>query len=162
MAANTKRNQQIAANRSNGQHATANFKDGSRYQSTLWQKIQKSAFRSPARSGSIAPRIPPSQHWWMDGKMILGLESLAHTYVFGRYGLPISKNYCALDGTETLLEIPTLLLGGNRSSWLSKARLCTASRDCTMERRSVWAVSAFLECWRKNLMLHESRFQYFM
>ena len=32
MAANTKRNQQIAANRSNGQHATANFKDGSRYQ----------------------------------------------------------------------------------------------------------------------------------
>ena len=30
-----------------------------------------------------------------------------------------------------------------------------------MERKSVWAVSACFEYWRKNLMFHESRFQYF-
>ena len=49
------------------------------------------------------------EDYFRDGK--LGKTNL----FFCRCVLFISQNYRALDGTETMLEIPALLLGGNRS-----------------------------------------------
>ena len=49
------------------------------------------------------------------------------------------------------------LLGGNRSRWLSKVRLCTTARERTLQRKSVWAVSAYFEYWRTNFYVTQEQ-----
>ena len=84
--------------------------------------------------------VPTSMNGWEDDFRI-GKFGSKHLFVVW-YVLSISKNYCVPDGTETLLEIWELLLGGNRSRWLSKVKLCTTVRDCTLQRKSVCGQSA--------------------
>ena len=81
-------------------------------------------------------------------------EKFGKTHLcFCRYVLSINQSYCAMDGTETLLEIPALLWGGNRSRWLSESnilydckRLHAAKKECVGSQRIFWVLEEEFWC----------------
>ena len=83
--------------------------------------------------------------------MVLGLESLArHIYAFVGMFCPSTRIIARwMERTHCLRY--------QHSCWVAtdlvdyrKVILCTTVRDCTLQRKSVWAVIAYFDYWRKN------------